>query len=515
MNNTSNGTLKHTDAKSVRRTRPADDSLSNYVFGKVQPQAIPLEEAVLGALMLDRDVFDIVSDFIQPETFYVESHQLIYRSIQTLHNNNRPVDLLTVTEQMRKDGTIDSVGGGYYLVELSHRVASAANTEYHSRIIQQKWIARTMIDICTKSIREFYEETSDVLESFDRHESLISKVRIWESKQVQNLSQLGAAVLRDLENRANTPGGLIGVPTGIRDIDAKTGGWQKTDLIIIAARPGMGKSGFIVSTALNAARDFKKPVALFSLEMQDEQMMKRIIAIDAQVNSEKFRSGQGLSDDEWQRIGQSIERLSNVPIYIDDTPGIDLYELKSKARRMKKQYGIELLIIDYLQLITLSGDAARGKNREQEVAAISKSLKNLAKELQIPVIALAQLSRAVENRGGSKRPQLSDLRESGSVEQDSDIVSFLYRPEYYQIMEDEHGNSTRGLCEFILAKHRHGKLEPVRIGFIDELVQFCDFDELYFRNIAPATRTMNNDNVVIFSESNRQEPGENDLDPQF
>lgn len=504
---TQNGTKQ--DVNPVKRiSKPRnDESLSNYVFGKVQPQAIQLEEAILGALMLDREIFDIVSEFLRPETFYLESHQLIYRAIQTLQNSGKPVDLLTVTEQMRKEGTLEKIGGGYYLVELSHRVASAANTEYHSRIIQQKWIARTMIEICTRSIREFYEETTDVLIAFDLHERLISGVRIWESKQVQNMSQLGVAVMRDLEIRANTPDGLIGIPTGIRDLDAKTGGWQKTDLIVIAARPGMGKTGFVISTALNAARDFKKPVALFSLEMHDVQMMKRLIAIDAGVNSEKFRTGK-LTDSEWQQIAISTERLSNVPIYIDDTANIDLYELKSKARRMKKQHGIELIIVDYLQLVTLSGDIAKGKNREQEVSTISRALKGLAKELQIPVIALSQLSRAVESRGGSKRPQLSDLRESGAVEQDSDVVGFLYRPEYYQIHEDENGNSTRGLCEFILAKHRHGKPEPVRIGFIDDLVQFCDYDYLFFRNVplAPTVQP-----ATVFSE--RKEPDDNEYIP--
>lgn len=462
------------------------EDLSHYVFGKVQPQAIPLEEAVIGAMMLNRDIYDIVSDFLRPETFYVEAHQLTYAAIQELHAVSAPVDLLTVTEQLRKNGNLEKIGGGYYLVELSHRVASSANAEYHSRILQQKHIARCIIEICTRAIKDAYEETTDVFLMFDQLEGAISKTRIWEGKAEHTMATLGMDVLRDLEQRAKSPNGLVGVPTGMTDLDRKTGGWQKTDLVIVAARPGMGKTAFAICCALNAARDFQKPVGIFSLEMSAEQLKKRLISVEAEIDGEKLRSG-GLTDKEWQAIGAAVEHQNGIPLYIDDTGAIDLFELRSKARRWKKKHGIELLIIDYLQLVTLTSDASYGKNREQQVSMISASLKALAKELKIPIIALSQLSRAVEVRGGSKRPQLSDLRESGSIEQEADIVAFLYRPEYYKILEDENGNSLKGVAEVLLEKNRHGKPEAIRVRFVEQFAQFADLDHVPVSNQFPAT----------------------------
>ena len=456
-----------------------EPGLENYIFGKIQPQAIPLEEAVLGALMLDRDALPMIIEVLKPESFYLESHQHIYRAILHLFNTNSPVDLLTVTEAMRVSKTIDLVGGGYYLVELSHRVASAANIEYHARIIQQKHIQRQLIQFGTKTIRDAYEDVEDVFKILDNAEAEMMAIQDFQVGQEKNTVQLGKDVLKDLELRASQKG-LVGVPYGIVDIDRKTGGFHKTDLVIIAGRPGMGKTGFALSLALNAAMEFNNPVGFFSLEMSGEQLHKRMVSMVAEVDGEKMRTGE-LEDFEWQKIGSAIERLNSVQIFIDDTPAISILELRAKARRMKRQYGIKALFIDYLQLLTVGNEEQKGRNREQEISYISRSLKSLAKQLDIPIIALAQLSRAVEIRGGSKRPQLSDLRESGSIESDADVIQFIYRAEYYKILEDEQGRSLRGIAEIITAKNRHGALFMTPVQFDAVYTRFAElpFDSAF------------------------------------
>lgn len=395
----------------AQRNGTAGEGLSNYVFGKVQPQALPLEEAVLGALMLDREALPVVMDILRPESFYHEAHQHVYRAIIRLFERSNPVDILTVTEELRKTGELDKVGGSYYLVELTNRVASAANIEYHARIIAQKHIQRELIRVSTNTIRDAYEDTTDVFTLLDEAEKgLFGITQNNLSRTFESMGSLSSRVLKQVEELSQKTDGLTGVPTGFTDLDRLTSGWQPSDLIILAARPGMGKTSCVLAMALNAARDFNKGVALFSLEMASTQLVQRLISMEAEIPGSKMRNGK-LEDYEWQQLQTTVERLSSVPIFIDDTPGINIFELRAKCRRLKMQHDIQLVIIDYLQLMTGASENNRNANREQEIAGISRALKNMAKELSVPVIALSQLSRAVEVRGGSKRPQLSDLRE--------------------------------------------------------------------------------------------------------
>ena len=458
------------------RSKNRGEDLSNYVFGKVQPQAIPLEEAVLGALMLDKDALSIVLDILRAESFYLDAHQLIYKSMLRLFEKSQPVDLLTVTEELKKTGELEAAGGPYYLVELSNKVASAANIEYHARIIAQKFVQRELISVSTKIIRDAYEDTTDVFNLLDDAEQgLFAIAQQNLSRGFESMSSLAAKAQKQIEELRHKEDGLTGVPTGFTELDRLTSGFQRSDLIILAARPGMGKTAMTLSLAKNAASDFGKPVAIFSLEMSALQLAQRVISMEAEISGMKMRNGQ-LEEYEWQQLNAALERISEVPMYIDDTPGINIFELRAKARRLKMQHDIDLIIIDYLQLMSGGGDNQRG-NREQEVSAISRALKGLAKELNVPVIALSQLSRAVEVRGGTKRPQLSDLRESGSIEQDADIVAFIYRPEYYDILEDEEGQSLKGIAEVIIAKHRHGALKTIKLRFTDEFARFSDLDD--------------------------------------
>lgn len=592
------------------------EDLSNYVFGRVQPQAVPLEEAVLGAVMLDKNALTIIIDILQPDSFYTEAHQHIYSAMRRLFDRSQPIDLLTVMEELKKAGELEASGGPAYLAELTHRVASAANIEYHARIIAQKYIQRELIRVSTQTIRDAFEDTSDVFELLDEAEQgLYNIAQNNMSRGYESTNTLAAKMLKQIEELKGKKDGLTGVPTGFTALDRLTSGWQPSDLIIIAARPAMGKTGFVLSMARNAATDFKKPVAIFSLEMANLQLVLRLVSMEAEISGSKLRNGQ-LDEEEWKRLHRAVERISEAPIFIDDTAGINIFELRAKARRMKIQHDIQLIVIDYLQLMSGGADSQRG-NREQEISSISRSLKALAKELNVPVIALSQLSRAVETRGGTKRPQLSDLREcvagdtlvfladgrtlpikdlvgtqpevismdehskkitvarseivwpvgkkevhqitlasgrtlkataehrlltldgwkrvaeltkddrlanigiatsdlfwdviteiipageeevfdltvpqthsfiangivshnSGAIEQDADIVSFIYRPEYYQILEDENGQSQKGLAEIIVAKHRNGAVDTVKLRFTDQFARFSDLDEFNF-----------------------------------
>jgi len=397
-----------------RRNTSGNDGLSNYVFGKVQPQAVPLEEAVLGALMLDRDALPLVMDILRAESFYTEAHQLIYKAVIRLFERSNPVDLLTLTEELKKSGELEKAGGGYYLVELTHRVASAANIEYHARIIAQKHIQRELINVSTATIRDAYEDTTDVFTLLDEAEKgLFSITQNNLSRSYESMGALSNKVLKQIEALTGKEDGLTGVPSGFTELDRLTSGWQPSDLVIIAARPGMGKTSLVLAICLNAARDFGKGVAMFSLEMASTQLVQRLISMESEIAGSKMRNGK-LEDYEWQQLQTTVERLNAVPIFIDDTPAINIFELRAKCRRLKQQHDIQLVIIDYLQLMT-GATEGKGGNREQEIASISRALKSLAKEISVPVIALSQLSRAVETRGGSKRPQLSDLRESGCL----------------------------------------------------------------------------------------------------
>ena len=481
-----------TDFRNKNIKRSAD--LSDYVFGKVQPQAIPLEEVVLGAIMLEKDALSNVMDIIRAESFYTDAHQLIFKAMLRLFERLHPIDLLTVMEELKKSGDLEPAGGPAYLAELTNRVASAANIEFHARIISQKHIQRELITVSTKIIKDAFEDTTDVFELLDDAEQgLFAITQQNLSRSYESMSSLASKALKQIEELKNKEDGLTGIPTGFNDLDRVTSGWQPSDLIIIAARPGMGKTSFVLSAAKNAAGEFNKPVAFFSLEMSSLQLAQRVISIEAEISGSKMRTGQ-LEDYEWQQLQSAIEKVSEIPIFIDDTPGINIFELRAKARRLKMQHDISLVIIDYLQLMSGGGE---GKgNREQEVSNISRGLKGLAKELNIPVIALSQLSRAVETRGGTKRPQLSDLRESGSIEQDADIVGFIYRPEYYQILEDEEGMSLKGIAEFIIGKHRNGALKTVQLKFTDEFARFSNLEDPNFNDLPGDTFEMPQSSII-------------------
>ncbi|MEN8249222.1 MAG: replicative DNA helicase [Bacteroidota bacterium] len=444
-------------------------------IGKVPPQAIELEEAVLGALMLEKDALTAVIDILKPDTFYKEAHTAIYSAILTLFNASQPVDLLTVTNQLRKDGKLEDVGGAYAITALTTKVNSAANVEYHARIITEMAIKRELIRVGGEIQYEAYEDTADVFDLLDKTESALFEISERNiRKNYESMTTIMGEALEELSARKEHKDGLTGVPTGFSALDRVTSGWQKSDLVILAARPGMGKTAFIVSALRNAAVDFNRPVAIFSLEMASIQLVNRLISAEAELDGEKIKKG-NLAEYEWQQLIHKTSKISKAPIFIDDTPALTILELRAKCRRLKSQHNIELIVIDYLQL--MSGESSRtAGNREQEIASISRALKGLAKELEVPVVALSQLSRAVETRGGDKRPQLSDLRESGSIEQDADIVMFLYRPEYYNITEDEQGMPTTGTGQVIIAKHRNGSLDTVNLKFIGKFTKFADLD---------------------------------------
>ena len=440
--------------------------------GKLPPQAVDLEEVVLGAMMIDKKGVDEVIDILQPEAFYKESHQLIFNSIISLFEKQEPIDIKTVSFQLKKDGNLNTVGGDYYLIELSQKVSSSAHIEFHSRIILQKFIQRKLISISNEIIEDSYDETSDVFDLLDKAESRIYDISQRNlKKNTQSAEDLVLAAKKKIEEISKKEG-LSGIASGFGEIDRLTSGWQPSDLIIVAARPGMGKTAFTLSMARNISVENNIPVAFFSLEMSAIQLITRLISSETGLNSEKLRTGK-LEKFEWELLNVKVTNLENAPLYIDDTPSLSIFELRAKARRLSSQFGIKLIVVDYLQLMTL-GSSQKSGNREQEISTISRNLKALAKELDIPIIALSQLSRAVELRGGTKRPILSDLRESGAIEQDADIVSFLYRPEYYKIDEwdDEERSPALGQAEFIVAKHRNGGLSSIKLKFINSLGKF-------------------------------------------
>jgi len=441
-------------------------------LGKLPPQALDLEEAILGALMLEKNALTAVVEFLRPEHFYSDQNKEIFTAIIDLFKASEPVDMRTVVAQLRKNGKLEVAGGAFYIAELTSKVSSAANIEYHARIIIEMAIKRDLIQIASQVHHDAYEDTTDVFDLLDKTEQSIFQISDSNlRKNYDNMKSLMYRAIQELQEKKNHKDGLTGVPSGFSRLDRVTSGWQKSDLVIIAARPGMGKTAFIVSALRNAAVDFNHAVAIFSLEMASLQLVNRLISAEAELESEKIKKG-NLAEFEWQQLVHKTNRLSSAPIFIDDTPALSILELRAKCRRLKAEHNIQLIVIDYLQL--MKGESTG--NREQEIASISRALKGIAKELNVPVIALSQLSRGVETRGGDKRPQLSDLRESGSIEQDADIVMFLYRPEYYKITEYEDGTPSQGVAEVIIAKHRNGSLENVRLKFIGKYTKFADYD---------------------------------------
>ena len=464
------------EKKSLELKKIQSPAVINLQQGKIPPQALDLEEAVLGAMLIDKKGVDEVIDILQPDAFYKTAHQYIFNAIYQLFHDSQPIDLLTVSSALRKDGKLEIVGGEFYLVQLSQRVASSAHIEFHARIILQKFIQRSLIRISNEIIETAYKDSTDVFDLLDEAESKLYDVtqgNIKRSSQsAQNLVIEAKTRIEEISKRE----GLSGVSTGFQKLDKLTSGWQPSDLIVIAARPGMGKTALTLSMARDIAVTKEIPVAFFSLEMSSVQLITRLISAETGLSSEKLRTGK-LADHEWQQLNVKVTDLEKAPLFIDDTPSLSIFDLRAKARRLASQNGIKLIIVDYLQLMT-AGSSSKVGNREQEISTISRNLKALAKELDVPVIALSQLSRAVETRGGTKRPMLSDLRESGAIEQDADIVSFIYRPEYYNIDEwddDEHTPS-EGQAELIVAKHRNGGLDNIRLKFISHLGKFEDID---------------------------------------
>jgi len=470
------------DKKNFKRTtKPASVKASALDHGRVPPQAVDLEEVILGALMLEQNALNTVIDILQPDTFYKEAHRYIFEAIQALFARSSPIDMLTVIEELKKQGKLELVGGAYYVTYLTNRVVSSANIEYHARIVAQKYIQRRLIEISTEIINDSFEESTDVFDLLDSAEDKLFRINEENLKRKTNgMAQLLRSARDLVETASKNESSLSGVPSGFKSLDSVTAGWQPSDLIIIAARPGMGKTAFVLSMARNMAMAREVPVALFSLEMSAIQLVMRLIASESKISSERLRTGK-LTSQEWKSLNDNMDNLSKAKLYIDDTPALSVFELRAKARRLKQQHNIQCVVVDYLQLMT--SKVEKNANREVEIATISRSLKALAKELSIPVICLSQLSREVEKRPGSKRPQLSDLRESGAIEQDADIVMFIYRPEYY-FKEDskEDIEQIRNKAELIIEKHRNGPLTTIHLKFLGAFAKFYEEDDTDFTN---------------------------------
>ena len=448
----------------------------NVEYGKLPPQAVDLEEAVLGAIMLEKDAVLSVLDILKPESFYKDAHQKIYKTIVDLSMEEKAIDILTVTEELKKRNSLEEVGGPLYITQLTSKVASAAHLEYHARIIQQKYIQRELIRVSSDIQRKAFDETMDVDDLLDQAESDLFEIAEGNiKKETAKINVLVKQAIHQIEEAAKREDNLSGVPSGFTKLDRLTSGWQKSDLVIIAARPSMGKTAFALSMGRKIAVEHKRPIAIFSLEMSSIQLVTRMIVSETELPVDRIRNGR-LEEYEWKQLDYKIKSLVEAPIFIDDTPAISIFELRAKCRRLKVQHNIEMIIVDYLQLMSGSGNS-KG-SREQEVSSISRSLKAIAKELDVPVIALSQLNRSVELRSGNKRPQLSDLRESGAIEQDADLVIFIHRPEKYDIYEDEQGNSLVGIADIILAKHRNGPIGDVQLKFKDESAKFVELDAL-------------------------------------
>ena len=464
-----------------KRLRSSLD-LSTMVYGKVPPQSKELEEAVLGAIMLEKSAFDTVVEILKPECFYVDANQRIYRSMQALAQKSLPIDLLTVVEELKFREELELVGGPYYVSKLTNAVVSSANIDAHSRIILQKFIQRELIRISGEIIGDAYEDSIDVFDMLDEAEGKLFEITNNHlRKNFDDINTVLVKTIQRIEDMRNRDEDITGVTSGFPSLDKVTYGWQPTDLIILAARPAVGKTAFALNLARSAAVVSKNdkrtptPVAFFSLEMSSSQLVTRILSAESEIWLEKISRGKLEEHEMKQLYKNGIEKLSSAPIYIDDTAALNIFELRAKCRRLKNKHGIGLIIIDYLQLMSGGGD--RNSNREQEISKISRDLKGLAKELQVPIIALSQLSREVEKRKeGNKMPQLSDLRESGAIEQDADMVMFLYRPEYYDITANEFGESNKGETHVRIAKHRNGSLETIKLKALLHIQKFVEDD---------------------------------------
>ena len=464
-------------SKTLRVKAPLE--VGNLIFGKIPPQAKDLEEAILGAIMLEKGAFDSVIDILTHDCFYLDSHQRIFQAMKGLANKSLPIDLLTVVEELKFRGDLEQVGGAYYVSRLTNGVVSSANVEAHARIVLQKFLQRELIRISGEIIRDAYEDSTDIFDMLDLAEAKLFEITNNHLRKnfdaIENVMVKTVARIQDMRNRKED---ITGVPTGFPKLDRVTYGWQPTDLIILAARPSVGKTAFALNLARSAALHPTKPTAVgfFSLEMSSGQLVQRILSAESEIHLEKISRGK-LEEHEMQQLyKKGVERLNTAPIFIDDTAALNIFELRAKCRRLKTKHNVGMILIDYLQL--MSGSADRNSNREQEISKISRDLKSLAKELSVPIIALSQLSREVEKRKeGMKIPQLSDLRESGAIEQDADMVMFLYRPDYYDIQANENGESTKGDTYVKIAKHRNGSLETVKLKALLHIQKFVEDEE--------------------------------------
>ncbi len=489
-------------------------------LGKVPPQAIDMEEAVLGAIMLEKEAVITILDILKPESFYKDAHKKIFKAISDLSMREYPVDLYTVTEELRNHNELESVGGPVYLTQLTSKVVSAANVDYHARIVAQKYIQRELIRVSTEIQSRSFDDSIDVTDLLDYSENSLFQIAEGNIKrEVSPINMVVKEAIKEIEEAGKREDALVGIPSGFTKLDRLTSGWQKSELIIIAARPSMGKTALALSMARNIAIDHEKKVAIFSCEMSSIQLVNRLIIAETDISGDKIRNGR-LSEEEWKHLDNRIKKLVQAPIFIDDTPAISIFELRAKCRRLMAQHKLDIVIVDYLQLMSGPEDAG---SREQEVSNISRSLKSIAKELNVPIIALSQLNRSVEMRGGTKRPLLSDLRESGAIEQDADMVVFIHRQEKFGIPTFDDGSSTKGIAEIILAKNRNGPVDDVKLRFKEERAQFIDIDDF---DIESTTENgskqsitlgskMNHDNFGSSKGSFDQEYDNNDDEPPF
>jgi len=459
-------------------------ALKNELKQNITPQAIPVEKAVLGALLTDSRSLNDCIDILHPKVFYHPKHQLIFKAVTQLFDNSKPIDLITVAERLRSNGELELAGGPIYLTEITNNIGSTANIETHARFILEKYILRELIRISNETMSTAFDETTDVFELLDSTEKSLYEVTEGNiKKNFEEMHVLMGQAIKEIEELKARETGLSGVPTGFTALDRMTSGWQKSDMIIVAARPGMGKTSFVLSMARNTAVKFNRPVGIFSLEMSNIQLVNRLISAECEIPGDVLRKGE-LKEHEFVMMNTKIKELSQAPIFIDDTPAISIFELRAKCRRLKQKHNVELIIIDYLQLMT--GGSDKKGNREQEISTISRSIKSIAKELEVPIIALSQLSRAVEQRGGDKKPQLSDLRDSGAIEQDADIVTFIYRPDYYGLTGAEGEEFLDpDLAQIILAKHRNGSTGHVNLKFIGKYAKFDNLEENSFSDFSP------------------------------
>ena len=438
---------------------------------RLPPQNIDAEQAVLGAMLIKKEAIAEVSQLLRPEDFYRDAHKIIYEAMLTLFNRNEPADIVTVTNYLNNESQLDKVGGIAFVTALANAVPTAANVIYHANIVREKADLRHLINTATDIAGMAYEAADDVADVIDKSEKMIMEVA--NRQNVSAFTPMKDIVIETFDKinlLYESKGGLTGIPSGFRDLDALTSGLQASDLILVAARPSMGKTAFTLNIAANVALKSKKTVAFFSLEMSKQQLVQRMLCSEGGIDSQKLKNGD-LSNEDWDKLVRTADRVSSAPLYIDDTAGITVMELRSKARRLKAEHGLDLIIIDYLQLMQGRGRGG-GDNRQQEISEISRSLKAVARELNVPVIALSQLSRSVESRQ-IKRPMLSDLRESGSLEQDADIVMFLYREDYY---DPETAN--KNITEVIVAKHRNGPVDTIRMFFTKQFTRFNDLSKM-------------------------------------